>query len=355
MQLVTEPTRPSTSDREAVGSTAAPTITREVAVEPPSLAELREALSAWYRDIEWIGSGRCGLVVRGRPVAGSHSPGADDWVAIKIAYPGLPPGSDAVQRFLREASVGAKLHHPNIAPVWPVRRERGLTWFEMPFMGGNRLDHFMRNERQLTLARAMEILHALAGALDYAAAHGVAHGALRPSEVFILPDGHCVLTGFMLDLTSADDSPAMAPSALGDHAYMAPEQWADRPSVGAASDQYALAVLAAELIGGVERVTRDAGGVAMVVPMAIVHERPLRPGMGLHVNDALLRALSRDPWLRYPSCSAFVHALGEPMASVHHAQETPDERATPVARHRWWHAAIVGAALLAAAALLLMR
>lgn len=354
MQLTSEPNtapsggagghaaRAASGDRPAAGGV--------VAVEPPSLAFIREALETWYRDIEWIGSGRCGLVVRGRPVSGDH-----DWVAIKIAYPGLPPSSDAVQRFLREARVGAKLHHPSIAPVWPVRRERGLTWFEMPFMGGNRLDHFMRNERHLTVARAMEILHALAGALDYAASQGVAHGALRPSEVFILPDGHCVLTGFMLDLTSAEDSPALAPSALGDHAYMVPEQWADRPSVGPAADQYALAVLTAELIGGVERVTRDDHGVAMVVPLGIAHDRPLRPGMGLHVTDALLRALSRDPWLRYPNCRAFVHALGDPVPTMHHRHEAADGPAVPAARHHWWHAAIVAAALLAAAALLVIR
>lgn len=348
MQVSTEPTSAEARRDSEVAFAGHAGIDLDLAIEPPRLETMREALRPWYRDIEWIGTGRSGVMVRGRPAAG-----ANDWVAIKVAYPGLPPGSDAVQRFLREAAVGARLHHPNIASIWPIRREVGLMWFEMPFMSGSRLDRFMHNERHLTAARAVEILTELAGALDHAAEQGVAHGALRPSEIFIQPDGHCMLSGFMLDLTAESDIPALAPSALGDPAYMAPEQWADQPWVGPATDQYALAVLAAELIGEAERVTRGGDGVPLVVPLLIDQHHPLRPGLGLHVNAALLRALSRDPWRRFPTCQAFIAALGDPTRTAHPAPETHEQPRAPVARHRWWHVAAV-AALLGAAALLVM-
>lgn len=348
MQVSTEPTRAEARADIEVASRGHRGIDLDLAIEPPRLETLREALRPWYRDIEWIGTGRSGVMVRGRPVAG-----ASDWVAIKVAYPGLPPGSDAVQRFLREAAVGARLHHPSIASVWPIRREAGLMWFEMPFMSGNRLDRFMHNERHFTATRAVEILAELAGALDHAAEQGVAHGALRPSEVFLQPNGLCMLTGFMLDLTADSVVPALAPSALGDPAYMAPEQWADHPSAGPTADQYALAVLAAELIGGAERVARDGAGVPLVRPLLIDDNHPLRPGLGLHVNAALLRALSRDPGRRFATCQAFIAALGNPTRIGHSAPETPEQPKAPVAKHRWWQVAAV-AVLLGAAALLVM-
>jgi serine/threonine-protein kinase len=333
-----------------------PTSPSALAVAPPDdldprlVEDIARRLRGWYHDVEWLGAGRSGVVVRGRAARDST-----DWVAIKLPYPGLGAASGALQRYLREAQVGSRLEHPGIAAIRPVTAGGTIAWFEMPFLGGNRLDRFMRNERSLTAARALQILREVADALDHAATQGVAHGALRPSEIYFLPDGRCVVTGFMLDLRApaATDGP-LAPSALGDPAYMSPEQRAGDPDLGAATDQYALAVLAAELLGGRERVTRNRnGGMPLVVPLGITREHPLRPGLGLHVNDALLRALSPRPTLRFENCRAFVEALGH----AHPGAHVPEAHAVPTVhqpRHRWWHLATI-LALLGLAAALVMR
>lgn len=316
-----------------------------------SLIELvQKALVTRYRDIEPVGAGRSGFVFRARPVVAADAPERDEHVAIKVSYPGLSEESAAWQRFVREATVGARLRHPHIVRTGARQSLQGVTWFEMPLLGVFRLDRVLRNGGALAISHAMDVLRDIAGALDYAATQGVAHGALRPSEAYILPDGRVVLTGFLVDLRQPrDGNGVLTPRSLGDPAYMAPEQWTDRSDTGPAADQYSLAILAAVLIGGVQRVVRHGAGNPEVLPLQIGRDRPLRPGLGLHVNETLLRATSRDPHLRFETSSLFVLALGDPSRTAHRTLPTYGTDVQVPRVHHWGFVAAMLVAALAVA------
>jgi serine/threonine-protein kinase len=99
--------------------------------------------------------------------------------------------------------------------------------------------------------------------------------------------------------------------AVGTPEYMSPEQAAGERDLGVASDVYALACVVYEMLAG-EPPLRGAGARATMAKH--VTETPLRvrarraevpPG----IDDALARALAKDPAQRFPSVAAFTAAL----------------------------------------------
>lgn len=283
------------------------------------LARIRTALGDHFRDIELVGLGRSGVVVRARP--------SDRWaepVALKVA---LGDGTDTPDhlRFVAECEAGQRLTHDHIVPVSPLQQAGELHYFVMPYVGEERLDRLL-GQGPLPRARAISILRSLASALDYAHGVGVLHGAIRPSKVHLLPTGRCQLSGFMLRTGATPAHQALAPSAIGDPAYMAPEQRLDHPALDGRADQYALAIIAAELLLGARPVMHGKAGLPEVLPasswlpsLAEVDPDGADSARTRSTIDAIHRALLAERALRFPSASAFVEALSRPMTGEHHA------------------------------------
>lgn len=263
----------------------------------------RSTLADRYRDIDAIGLGANGFVVHATPA------GAGEPVALKIDF-GEKRDSFAHQRFNAECDIGQRLTHRAIVPVSTRQAAGSLAWFEMPYVGRGRLD-LLLHIGPPPRARALGILRALASALDYAHANGVIHGALRPSKVHLLHDGRCMLSGFMLNQRAASDHPALRPSEIGDPAFMAPEQRTDSATLDGRADQYALAIIAAELLLGTLRVHRGKSGLAELIPVRSVdhiHDHNERGPNGADAA-AIRQALLPDPRLRFATAMAFVEAL----------------------------------------------
>jgi serine/threonine protein kinase len=267
------------------------------------LESARRTFADRYRDIDAIGIGANGLVVHATPADGREP------VALKIDF-GEARDSLAHQRFEAEWRIGQRLHHRAIVPMSARQAAGSLAWFEMPYVGRGRLDLLLQMGPP-PRARALGILRSLAAALDYAHANGVIHGALRPSKVHLLHDGRCMLSGFMLGDDTTSQHPALQPSAIGDPAFMAPEQRADSARLDGRVDQYALAIIAAELLLGTLRVHRGTSGVAELIPVRLVDRLRDHDGRGPNGADAaaIRQALLPDPRLRFPSATAFVEAL----------------------------------------------
>lgn len=283
------------------------------------LAKARAALAGRYTKLEPIGLGTNGLVVLAMPATGPHEP-----VALKIALD-LPDDAPATQRFLAECAVGQRLRHEHIVPISVLHESGGLRWFEMPDLGRERLDVLLRSGNP-PRERALEILQAIASALEHAHHQGVVHGALRPSRVHLTPGGNVVVTGFLLR-AGMPARGALAPGSVGDPAYMPPEQRHDQRTPEGATDLYALAVIASELLLGARPVTHGRSGMAEVSDDL----RPFRPhhqaatdgaaATERVVREAIRRAMLPDPGLRFPTALAFVHALARvPLGAHAHPQ-----------------------------------
>lgn len=268
--------------------------------------DARRALSGAYASLQLLQVGRDGVILRATHAGDSAGVRP---VAIKFAWPLSPAVTDSRQRFLRTAEVSARLEHPHIVPVGPVHVVDDLAWYEMPLIGIRHLADVLADGSVPTFHRIVQLLRDAARALDFAHAHGVVHGALRPSKLLIATNGDCLVNGFTLVPAEHVPHRAVAPDAVGDPAYMAPEQWRNDPACDGRVDQYALALLAYQFVTGRARVVRDATGGIEILPPEISTLRPLRPGVGLQVGVALRRALAPQSYKRFPRVSDFVDAL----------------------------------------------
>jgi hypothetical protein len=248
-----------------------------------------------YQVLEMIGAGGMGEVYRARQLS------LDRTVAIKFLNSLSPVKAGAGPR-QRESRLMAALAHPHVVAVHDCGRAGERDYLVMEYVRGVTLRARMELGRAWSPAEALPVLDAVADALTYIHAQGILHLDLKPENVLCDERGRVRVTDFGLAVPEVD---AAALSALGAayHTldYCPPEQRFGLP-VDARADLFALGVIAYELLTG-----RLPGRVYVPASRA-------RPGLPPAVDEALRRALERDPDDRYTSVAEFRLALGRALA-----------------------------------------
>ncbi len=239
-------------------------------------------------------------------------------VAVKVILGPVAADSTFRERFLREARLVAGLEHPNVLPVFDYGTAtidgEEVSYLVMPLVAGGSLKG--RVAGPVPPALAITWLSAIAAALDHAHSKGILHRDVKPGNVLMDAQGRPLLADFGLARSAEVSSGLTATgTVLGTPLYMAPEQ-AMGATLDGRADQYALAVIAFELLAG--RVPFSAES-----PLAVLHQHvstpppPLStvlPGTAASVDAVLFRGLAKKPGDRFASCSAFVAALGAALA-----------------------------------------
>src|SRR6266702_833709 len=240
-------------------------------------------------------------------------------VAIKVIQAEyLDP--DATRLFQREARAIAMLSHSHILPLFDFGEATihgtTLTYMVMPFCKEGTLAAWMQQRRNTGLLSPQDvgfIVQQAASALQYAHNHQIVHQDVKPSNFLIrsiedasgLPD--LMLADFgVAKFTSTTAS--VSQSVRGTPAYMAPEQWEGTPV--AATDQYALAMMAYDLLTGHPAFQGSLGQV-MYQHLHVTPQPPgtLNPRVPADVDTVLLHALAKKPEERFASISAFARAF----------------------------------------------
>jgi Predicted integral membrane protein len=237
-------------------------------------------------------------------------------VVIKV----LPPEMGAavrLERFRREIQLSASLTHPHIIPLLTAGETLGLPYYTMPFVEGESLKERLKRDWRLPIPEAIRLATEIAGALDYAHRSGVIHRDMKPGNV-LLHDGHAMVTDFgiarALNLSAADPNLTSAGTAIGTPAYMSPEQGMGDPSVDGRTDIYSLACVLFEMLSGsAPYVGRNAQMVIMrhfVDPIPSVRDG--RKEIPVAIDDAIRKALAKQPAGRFASAADFAAALASP-------------------------------------------
>lgn len=232
------------------------------------------------------------------------------YVALKIVAPTLANQPEFVQRFLQEAQVASRLDHPNIVTIYDIGTlEDGRPFIALQLIEGVTLETLIEQQAPLPPAQAIDVLRQAASALDYLHSSGLVHRDVKPGNILVDANGRAVLTDFGIALALDSARLTLTGMVMGTPRYMAPEQVSDG-RLSSASDTYALAVTAFELLSG--KPPFEGSGTSLMY--RIVHEPPapilqMNANLPGDVGPVIERALAKKPADRWPSSGEFVAAL----------------------------------------------
>jgi serine/threonine protein kinase len=276
------------------------------AAAPSSVARSR---IAGYRLEQQIGAGGMAVVYR----AVDERLGRR--VALKILAPALAADEAFRQRFIRESRAAAAVDDPHIIPVYEAGEADGVLFIAMRFVPGGDVRTLVRQHGPMAPARAVEIISAVASALDAAHAAGLVHRDVKPANMLIdvRPDrpDHVYLSDFGLSKGAMSSSGLTGTGLfLGTADYAAPEQ-NDGRAVDGRTDQYALACAAFELLAGAPPFQRDQATATIWAHMSEPPPplRARRPEIPAAVDQVFAAALAKAPESRYRCCRDFAYAL----------------------------------------------
>jgi serine/threonine protein kinase len=262
-----------------------------------------------YRLLRLIGEGAIGAVYEA-----THARLAGRY-AIKILLLRPTVASEAMALFSREARITSLLQHPNIVHVIDHNTTAdGTEYLVMEYLAGETLAQRLAREAPLPLDTVVGIVDQIAAGLAAAHAYQVVHRDLKPDNVFLVPvEGRAAESVKILDFGISKvkglswGGQAPEGTVMGTPLYMAPEQIEGRVAdADAATDQFALAVIAYEMLTGRTPFWAETAGDVFSL---VLHRDPPPMGIGRDVELVVLRGLAKANRRRFPSVTDFSAAL----------------------------------------------
>ena len=277
-----------------------------------SSEDLTGTTVAGYQLLERVGEGGTATVYR----AQHQQRGV---CAVKVLREKLRGDRTAVQRFLREASFGARVQHPTVVQTYDYgEAEGGLHYLALEWAEGELLVKFVRRSGPLAIPLAATIIQQISEGIGAAHAAGIIHRDLKPENIIYDPRTQ---RARLLDFGIARDAEAKPEERLtrtgffvGTLQYVAPEALSGE-LVGEAADIYSVATIAYFLLTA--QLPYQAKS-----PRELFHQLLTQPPVPLSqarrdlrfprpVEEVVMKGLSREPAKRQPSVLAFAQELTE--------------------------------------------
>ncbi|MEW6280704.1 MAG: serine/threonine-protein kinase [Candidatus Eremiobacterota bacterium] len=268
-----------------------------IAEAPPEASRVAVRVGG-YLLVGSLGGGGMAQVYRGVPEQTLDPRRA---VAVKLLHRNLADQQDWARRFEREVDVCRRLDHPNIVRLLDWGTLDGQTFLVMELVEGGTLRQRVR-PGGLPAEEAARLLEPVFQAVAYAHELGVVHRDLKPENVLLTAGGVPKVSDFGLARATDSETLTQTGAALGTPAYMAPEQVCGQ-HLDPAVDQYALGVLAYELLTG-RKPFENPDPVQLIFMHVSENASPPsthRPDLPAGVDAAIMRMLSKEPGSRYPS------------------------------------------------------
>ncbi len=206
-----------------------------------------------------IGSGGMGEVFLGKRIGYG---GFEKAVAVKCYYTEKSTVKSAKDFFIREATIGARLKHPNIIEIYDFGESQDSLYMSMEFVAGkqcNELLHILSaQDLNLPISVVLYIVELVANGLAYAhtlkdeltdESLNLIHRDISPQNMMVSYDGGVKLLDFGIAKIKTSRELTPQNSVLGKHGYLAPEQ-VEKGISSQASDVFSLGVCMYELVTG---------------------------------------------------------------------------------------------------------
>jgi serine/threonine protein kinase len=255
---------------------------------PPAPEELAK-LFPQFESLEWLGKGGMGAVYKAKQTS------LDRFVALKILPAEAAEDPAFGERFQREARALAQLSHPNIVGVHDFGQAGAYAYLVMEFVDGANLRQLQRGGH-LSPREALAIVPQICEALQFAHDRGIVHRDIKPENILIDTQGRVKIADFGLAKLMRPDAGApdltLTRHAVGTPQYMAPEQIEKPETVDHRADIYSLGVVFYEMLTG-------------ELPIGRFPSPSQRVEVDVRLDEVVLKALEKEPALRYQQASAF--------------------------------------------------
>ena len=243
-------------------------------------------------------------------------------IVLKLVPPELQHAQEEMGRVKATFQRIYALQHQHICPVYGLDEDHRFGWYvSMKFIDGQTLSAYrttyVARHGAFPVEQVAKVLRPVAAALDYAHAQGVIHRDVKPQNILVVGDAEDVQVvdfGLAAEIrTTMSRVSQQRMDTSGTRPYMAPEQWKGQPQETTPPDQYALAVVAYELICG--RLPFESQDLE-VLRLCVLNDPPVAiGGQTKALNRALTLGLAKRRQERFGSCREFVESLMAPFAT----------------------------------------
>jgi serine/threonine protein kinase len=301
-----------------------------------------------YTLIEVVGEGGAGIVFKAKPDPNHASANSFEIVAMKLIRPEIIASQKAAKRFEKESRLHAEVNSPYIPRFLEYGCERGFHYIASEFVDGVGLDKVINLLKTFPAKQSLRIAADLLKALAALHLNGVIHRDVKPGNVLIsLSEGRKPASEFSFEdfeiakLTDfglarhIEQSESLAMTRqrtmLGTPLYMAPEQNYESRTVDERADIYSVGVTLYQMLTG--RPPFDADDATELAELhRVEHPKPLtlvREGTSEAVNNIVMKALEKEPSLRYQDASEMLadveKVLDDQPIGLRLYPETPDK------------------------------
>lgn len=277
---------------------------------------LGTVLRSRYRIVELVGQGGMGAVYRAEDLRLEGRQCAIKEIQLETDF-----AAQSREQFHREASVLARLDHPNLPKVSDYFSEGGRDYLVMDFVAGRNLKEIMDEARRqgqfLEEKQVRAWADQLCDALEYLHSQDppILHRDIKPANIRLTPGGTLKLVDFgLVKLLAPDDSRTITIlQGRGTIQYTPLEQYGgDTGHTDIRSDIYSLGATLYHLL-----TNQPPADVKQrfLQPDSLPSPRSLNPRLSPRIERAILQALEMHPDKRPASIAEFkaeLHSLSIP-------------------------------------------
>ncbi len=162
------------------------------------------------------------------------------WRALKLLLPEYALRADLRKRLITEATAMKRLDHPHITKVFEAFEDDANAYFVMEYAERGSVGDWVKENRPLPPAAAVEVTIQVCRAVAHAHNMGVVHRDIKPHNVLVDGRGLCTVADFGIAQVTWEDRLTRTGAALGTLGFIAPEQLDSAKHVDGRADIYSI-------------------------------------------------------------------------------------------------------------------
>lgn len=233
-------------------------------------------------------------------------------VAVKILKDEYLTNEDFKRRFRNESKAIAVLSHPNIVKIYDVSFGDKIQFIVMEYVNGITLKEYIDQQGVVSWKEAVHFTVQILRALQHAHDNGIVHRDVKPQNVMLLQDGTVKVMDFGIARFARDNGRTISEKAIGSVHYISPEQ-AKGEVTDEKTDIYSVGVMMFEMLTGKLPFDGDTPVAVAIKQMQVEAQKPreLNPDIPQGLEEIVIRAMKKDPDLRYQTAAEMLRDIDE--------------------------------------------